>query len=90
MTGLHSALAKAANHCECKVQPELSPPRVDAPDMLSAWAVEDLALDRILTDFFKLPQNLTQEVLMTCKHFVDHICEAAIVHAANCCVALMY
>ncbi|KAL0049205.1 hypothetical protein WJX82_008779 [Trebouxia sp. C0006] len=37
---LHSALAKAADHCE----------------------FEDLALDRILTDFFKLPQNLTQEV----------------------------
>lgn len=70
-------------------QPQLSPPRVDASHKLSAWAVEDLALDRILMDFFKLPTNLTQEVLTSCKHFADHICEAAIVHAANCCVAIM-
>ncbi len=67
----------------------MSPPKVDAPHELSAWAVEDLALDRILMDFFKLPTNLTQEVLTSCKHFADHICEAAIVHAANCCVAIM-
>ena len=89
MTGLHNALARAADHCGCKVQPELSPPRVDTPHELSAWANEDLALDRILTDFFKLPLNLTQEVLTTCKHFAHRICEAAIVHVANCCVAIM-
>ncbi|KAL0037196.1 hypothetical protein WJX79_005216 [Trebouxia sp. C0005] len=59
---LHNALAKAADHCGCKVQPELRPPRLDAPDTLSAWAVEDLALDRILTVFFKLPQHLNQKV----------------------------
>ena len=74
MTGLLNALARAADHCGCTVQPRLMPPRVDAPHELSAWAVEDLALDRILMDFLKLPPNLTQEVLTTCKHFVDHIC----------------
>ena len=63
MTGLHNALVRAADHGGCEVQPKLSPPRADAPHELSAWAVEDLALDRILKDFFKLPSNLNQEVL---------------------------
>jgi len=85
MTGLHNALARATDHCGCKLP---QPPRVDAPHKLSAWAVEDLALDRILADYFKLLPSLTQEVLMTWKHFIDHTCESAIVHAANCCVAI--
>lgn len=62
MTGLHNALARATDHCGCKLP---QPPRVDAPHKLSAWAVEDLALDRILADYFKLLPSLTQEVLMT-------------------------
>ena len=89
MTGLHNALARAADHGGFEVQPKLSPPRADAPHELSAWAVKDLALDCILKDFFKLPSSLTQEVLKACMHFADHICEAAIVHAANCCVAIL-